>query len=105
MACEIGLPSLTIVGTGLTLALRGQGDYLILVVFSNGRVGACACRDLNADSQLVLGQVGESSIRAMWVGDKMRKLVGDWRRRNRVPDICRRCSLYTYVAILLRPWL
>ncbi|MEO5370253.1 MAG: hypothetical protein H7833_09315 [Magnetococcus sp. DMHC-1] len=31
--------------------------YKTMIVFSNGNVGACACRDYNADSELILGNL------------------------------------------------
>jgi len=68
--------------------------YSGLAVFSNGVVGACACRDFEANSELVLGQVGRDRLSQLWGGEKLYRLRADWRERNVVPAICRRCRHY-----------
>lgn len=70
--------------------------YNGLMVYSNGSVGACACRDFEASSELILGHVGEQSMAEMWTGDRLARLRRDWRLGNRVPDICASCRHYVY---------
>lgn len=70
--------------------------YSGLMVYSNGRIGACSCRDFEASSELILGHVDEQPIGALWTGKRLARLRADWRRRNRVPDICRSCRHYLY---------
>ncbi len=65
--------------------------YAGLIVYSNGRVGTCACRDFEASSDLILGHVDEHALGDLWRGNKLARLRSDWRTRNRVPDICRLC--------------
>ena len=66
------------------------------VIFSNGTVGACSCRDFNADSELVLGSLRETNIRELLQGEKRGKLFSDWLNLNKVPAVCRKCSSYLY---------
>lgn len=70
--------------------------YGRLMVYSNGKVSACSCRDFEADSDLILGHVGESGIMELWNGDKLRDLRRNWRWKNRVPQICKSCRHYLY---------
>lgn len=70
--------------------------YEGLMVYSNGKVGACACRDFEASSELILGQVRNDSLAALWRGDRLRTLRNAWRERNQVPDICQSCRHYLY---------
>jgi len=70
--------------------------YAGLMVYSNGNVGACSCRDFEATSELILGNVKDATLGDLWTGDTLARLREDWRRRNRVPDICRSCRHYLY---------
>lgn len=70
--------------------------YSGLMVYSNGKVGACACRDFDASSELILGNVGEHSLESMWEGPQLASLRRDWRTKNAVPDICQSCRHYLY---------
>lgn len=68
-------------------------------VLWNGDVTVCGCRDLNGDSDLILGNIMETSLIELWKGEKMEKL-----RQNfwvgEMPDICRDCSHYYSVKNL-----
>lgn len=70
--------------------------YAGLMVYSNGRVGACSCRDFEASSELILGHVDDRPLAAMWSGSTIARLRSAWRRRNEVPEICRSCRHYLY---------
>jgi radical SAM protein with 4Fe4S-binding SPASM domain len=70
--------------------------YNKLMVYSNGKVSACACRDFEADSGLILGHAGESGILELWNSGRLRTLRRDWRWKNRVPQICKSCRHYLY---------
>jgi len=62
------------------------------IVFSNGDVGLCGCQDLNASSELVVGNIMESSLLEIWQSDRVTEI------RNRFlsnpPDICGPCGFY-----------
>jgi len=70
--------------------------YSGLMVYSNGNVGACSCRDFEATSELILGNVGDKSLGEMWEGEKLAGLRSDWLKKNKVPDICKSCRHYLY---------
>lgn len=70
--------------------------YSGLVVFSDGAVGACACRDFEADSELILGDIRYNSLGEMWNGEKLAAIRSQWLRKNRVPHICKACRHYSY---------
>lgn len=65
-----------------------------LMVYSNGRVGACNCVDFDASSELILGDLNETSIADMWNGERIRKIRADWRTGKRIPAICSSCQMY-----------
>ncbi len=67
--------------------------YKGLTVYSNGKVGACQCRDFEATSELILGST-DTSLRALWSGPKLRALRRNWREGNEIPEICRSCRYY-----------
>jgi radical SAM protein with 4Fe4S-binding SPASM domain len=70
--------------------------YTGLMIYSNGNVGACNCRDYEADSDLILGNVKTDSLGDMWHGEQLQSLRDGWRRRNKVPNICSTCRHYVY---------
>jgi radical SAM protein with 4Fe4S-binding SPASM domain len=70
--------------------------YSGLMVYSNGNVGACSCRDFEASSELILGNVGSESLGEMWEGEKLAALRSDWLKKSKVPDICKSCRHYLY---------
>ena len=67
--------------------------YKGLTVYSNGKVGACQCRDFEASSDLILGATGDS-LEHLWNGPHLRTLRRDWREKNEIPAICQTCRYY-----------
>lgn len=62
-------------------------------IFVDGKVGLCGCRDFNADSELIIGNILESSLLDLWQSESVRRL----RKRfwnEEFPDICKKCSNY-----------
>jgi len=70
--------------------------YSGLMVYSNGNVGACSCRDFEASSELILGNVANETLDEMWEGKKLAGLRSAWLTKNQVPDICKSCRHYVY---------
>jgi radical SAM protein with 4Fe4S-binding SPASM domain len=70
--------------------------YNSLIIFSNGNIGICPCRDFEADSELILGHIAESNLKEVWVGEKIKSIIRGWAKKNRIPQICRVCSHYIY---------
>lgn len=69
--------------------------YEGLRVFSDGKVGACACRDFEGNSELILGHT-DSGLHRLWRGEGLSKIRRRWRYRNQIPAICKRCRDYQY---------
>lgn len=70
--------------------------YNSLIIYSNGKVGICQCRDFEADSELILGNIKEQSLKDLWDGNKIFKIRNNWRKKNKIPTICRNCRHYLY---------
>lgn len=72
------------------------------IVFSNGDLGLCGCRDVEAKSELVVGNIRDKHLRDIWASAE----VMDLRRRFSTPDkpdICRSCTMYRNLDNL-RTW-
>ena len=67
-----------------------------LMLYSNGNVGACSCRDFEANSELILGNVADESLPEMWDGEKLASIRSNWLKKNKVPEICKSCRHYLY---------
>lgn len=68
------------------------------IIFADGRVGLCGCRDYNAASELVVGHIMEESLISIWQSERVRKLREKFRQRN-LPDICRICTTYANLGL------
>jgi MoaA/NifB/PqqE/SkfB family radical SAM enzyme len=76
--------------------------YGALGVLVDGTVTACPCRDLNGNSDLVLGNVKERNLQEMYLSPKLQQIREDWLSGLTIPDICRNClhySPYTYLML------
>ncbi|MGD8623343.1 MAG: radical SAM protein [Anaerolineae bacterium] len=70
-------------------------------ILSNGDLTLCGCRDLNGDSELVLGNVADSSILEMWRDPRVAEIRQGF-YHDRVPRICHDCSLYQDLGFFRR---
>lgn len=66
--------------------------YNGIVVFSNGAVGICYRRDLEA--KLIIGNIYESSLEKIWKGKSPRLIRKNW-VKGYIPLMCKKCSCYT----------
>lgn len=66
------------------------------VIFSNGSVGACSCRDFEAQGELILGHIGRDSLADLWNGTRISEIRSGWLKENRIPELCRGCRHYLY---------
>ncbi len=74
--------------------------WLGTMVLVDGTVTACGCRDLNGDSDLVLGNIHETPLPQLLRSAQFSKLKQDWQTGRYVPNICRDCSHYQpYVSL------
>ncbi len=67
------------------------------MIYADGRLTACGCRDLEGTSELSLGNLEDTPLRAPWSNGSMAGL----RRRfvdGDPPDVCRDCTHYSPVT-------
>lgn len=75
---------------------RGACELLVSkpVVLADGRVNACACRDVEAE--LIIGDLHGSSLAELLAGDGINQLI-ERHERGDYPDVCRRCTYYVSI--------
>ncbi len=75
---------------------RGACELLYMkpVVLADGRVNACACRDVEAE--LVVGDLERQSLEEVLAGPDLARLRKRHRRGD-FPEVCRRCTYYVSV--------
>lgn len=75
---------------------RGACELLYLkpVILADGRVNACACRDVEAE--LIVGDLKQSSLVDVWDGHPIATLIQQHERGD-FPEVCQRCTWYTSV--------
>lgn len=75
---------------------RGACELLFAkpVVLADGRVNACACRDVEAE--LVIGDLNQTSLAEVWSGEALADLV-ERHERGDYPDVCKRCTWYNSI--------
>jgi radical SAM protein with 4Fe4S-binding SPASM domain len=71
--------------------------YRALKILSNGDVTLCGCRDLNGDSELVLGNIRDRSLQEMWHDPRVEEMRNGF-YLSKYPRICRDCSMYEDLA-------
>ncbi|HTF87978.1 MAG TPA: radical SAM protein [Planctomycetota bacterium] len=75
---------------------RGACELLFTkpVVLADGRVNACACRDVEAE--LIVGNVHDAPLSKIWGGEAITDLI-DRHQRGDYPDVCKRCTYFISV--------
>lgn len=75
---------------------RGACELLFTkpVILADGRVNACACRDVEAE--LIVGNVNEQPLAEIWAGERISALI-ERHERGDYPDVCRRCTYFVSV--------
>lgn len=72
-------------------------------VLVDGTVTVCPCRDLNGDSDLVIGNINESSLPDIYYSKNLEELRDNWFKGKNIPNICRDCSHYNpYTYMMLK---
>ena len=66
--------------------------YDNLGILPDGRAVACACREPNGTSTLVVGNVKTNTL--LEIGEKVAKIRQNWLKNGSIPPICRGCSAY-----------
>lgn len=65
-----------------------------IMIYSNGKVGACNCVDFEASSELILGNLSENSLGELWNSSHLAQMRSDWREGKAIPTACRTCRMY-----------
>lgn len=75
---------------------RGACELLFTkpVVLADGRVNACACRDVEAE--LIVGNVNEEPLGKIWAGERISALI-ERHERGDYPEVCQRCTYFVSV--------
>jgi len=75
---------------------RGACELLYLkpIVLADGKVNACACRDVEAE--LIIGDLKEFTLSEIWAGKGIEELI-ERQERGDFPDVCKRCTWYISV--------
>lgn len=75
---------------------RGACELLFTkpVVLADGRVNACACRDVEAE--LIVGNVHDEPLSKIWAGAGITDLI-ERHERGDYPDVCKRCTYFISV--------
>lgn len=63
------------------------------IVFVDGKVGLCGCRDFNADSELIIGDIAKDSLGDLWRLAAVQRLRQRF-QEGKFPQICKKCSAY-----------
>ena len=72
-------------------------------VLVDGTLTACSCRDLNGDSDLVLGNIKEKSLGELVHSPYLKSLREDWFSARKIPALCRDCRHYfPYTYLMLK---
>lgn len=72
------------------------------IVFTNGDLGLCGCRDVEAKSELVVGNILKKPLHEIWASPEVRALRARFETPD-LPDICRSCTMYRNLDNL-RTW-
>jgi radical SAM protein with 4Fe4S-binding SPASM domain len=68
--------------------------YGELAILSDGTVAMCGCHELEGDSDLVLGNIMDSSLMDLYRSEKAKMIRQNWLNGSKIPDICRNCLNY-----------
>jgi radical SAM protein with 4Fe4S-binding SPASM domain len=70
------------------------GLYGDLAILSEGTVAMCGCHELEGDSDLVLGNIMDSSLVDLYKSEQAKMIRKDWLNGSRIPETCRNCRNY-----------
>ncbi len=65
--------------------------YRRIQVLSDGRVGVCVCRDVEAE--IVIGDIKKNTVNEIWNGELLKKYRSNW-KKGVLPDVCKSCNRY-----------
>ena len=63
------------------------------IIFADGSVGMCGCRDFNANSELIVGNIMQQSLQEIWQSEAVHQLRSGFGQEE-FPEICKQCTTY-----------
>ncbi|NJP11741.1 MAG: radical SAM protein [Leptolyngbyaceae cyanobacterium RU_5_1] len=75
---------------------RGACELLFMkpIVLANGKVNACACRDVEAE--LIVGDLNQMPLSELWAGQGIDDVI-ERHERGDFPEVCKRCTWYNSI--------
>jgi len=75
---------------------RGACELLFAkpIVLANGKVNACACRDVEAE--LIVGDLTDAPLKEIWAGQGINNII-EQHEQGDFPEVCRRCTWYNSI--------
>ena len=85
----------------LLLVRRKNPCYTLyggISILSDGTATLCGCRDINGDSELVLGNIMDNSLMELYKSPHAATIRKNWLNGSKVPEICQKCRHYNSYA-------
>ena len=70
------------------------------MVYWDGKVGACGCRDVNA-RELIIGDLNAQHLKDIWFGGEIQKLRDEF-LSPKIKNICATCTHYNNLSPYFR---
>lgn len=70
------------------------------MVYWDGKVGGCNCRDVNA-SELIVGNVRDQHLADIWFGPELKQLRDEF-TTPKIKDLCKACTHYNHLSLYLK---
>jgi radical SAM protein with 4Fe4S-binding SPASM domain len=76
--------------------------YSGIGILVDGTATVCPCRDLNGDSDLVIGNINKASLYDIYYSEALEQLRTNWHRGKHIPNVCKDCNHYNpYTYMML----
>ena len=69
--------------------------YDRVAILPNGDISLCGCRELNGDSELIIGNINRLSLTEAYCSMYSKQIRKKWLTNKIIPDICRDCTNYS----------
>lgn len=75
--------------------------YDRVAILVNGDIALCGCRELDGDSELVIGNIKDMSLERAYRSDRFQQIKRKWISSKQIPKICLDCSNYSPKEFLM----
>lgn len=77
--------------------------YGELAILSDGTVALCGCQEVEGNSDLVLGNIMDSSLVDLYRSERANTIRKNWLNGSKIPDVCQKCRNYNpYTFAMLK---